>query len=34
MEIGKEIKKKRIVLGLTQEELTRKLNVSRSVISN
>lgn len=34
MEIGKEIKKKRIVLGLTQEELARKLNVSRSVISN
>jgi len=34
MNIGKIIKKKRAELNITQEELAKKLNVSRSTISN
>jgi Predicted transcriptional regulators len=34
MEIGKQIKKRRAELGLTQEELAQRLNVARTTVSN
>ncbi|MGF2145145.1 helix-turn-helix transcriptional regulator [Vagococcus fluvialis] len=34
MNIGKEIKVRRTELNLTQEDLAKKLNVSRTAISN
>lgn len=34
MEIGRQIKKRRTELKMTQEELSKKLNVARSTISN
>lgn len=34
MNLGEQIKKRRIELNITQEELANKLNVTRSAISN
>ncbi|MEK5040455.1 helix-turn-helix transcriptional regulator [Sporosarcina sp. FSL K6-3457] len=34
MEIGQEIKKRRTELNITQEELAKRLNVTRAAISN
>lgn len=34
MEIGKKIKQRRNELGITQETLAEKINVSRSTVSN